>query len=93
MKKIRNYKNIRRKPQIWGFTPTGFYIFIAVASITLFSFAISFSFMQLIVVLIINVMSLIATRLLISNEQLVQKFLNEKFPSEISDLTLNSKKK
>lgn len=91
MKEIRNYKNIRRKPQIWGFTPTGFYIFVGIAALSLFSFAVSFSLVHLIIVVAINVLSLIVTKLFISNEHMMKRLLNEKFPTEISDLTRSKK--
>lgn len=93
MKEIRNYKNIRRKPQIHGFTPNAFYLFIAIAGLSLMVLITGFSWIKIVCILIINSLSLIFTKLIMSNDQLLKKFLNDKFPTEISSLTRNKKNK
>jgi len=93
MKEIRNYKNIRRKPQIHGFSPNAFYLFIAVAGISLMTLTTGFSWIKIISILIINGLSLVFTKLVMSNDHLMKKLFNEKFPKEISPLTRDKSKK
>lgn len=93
MKEIRNYKNIRRKPQIHGFSPNAFYLFIAIASISLMTLTTGFSWIKIISILIINGLSLVFTKLVMSNDHLMKKLFNEKFPKEISPLTRDKSKK
>ena len=87
MKEIRNYKNIRRKPEIYGFTPNGFYTFVAVAILSLAIFFGGFTLFKLIIVAIINGISIVFTKLIMSNDNLLKRLFNEKFPKEISSLT------
>lgn len=93
MKEIRNYKNIRRKPQIHGFSPNAFYLFIAIACISLLTLTSGFSWIKIICILIINALSIIFTKLVMSNDHLMKKLFNEKFPKEISPLTREKSKK
>jgi len=93
MKEIRNYKNIRRKPEIHGFSPNAFYLFLAIAGVSLLTLTTGFSWMKIIFILIINGLSLVFTKLVMSNDRLMKKLLNEKFPTEISSLTRKNTKK
>lgn len=93
MKEIRNYKNIRRKPQIHGFSPNAFYFFIAIACISLLTLTTGFSLIKIVCILIINGLNLIFTKLVMSNDHLMKKVFNEKFPKEISALTRQISKK
>lgn len=93
MKEIRNYKNIRRKPQIHGFSPNAFYLFIGIAGISLMTLTTGFSWVNIICILIINALNLVFTKLVMSNNHLMKKLFNEKFPKEISSLTKNRLKK
>lgn len=92
MKEIRNYKNIRRKPQIHGFSPNAFYLFIAIVGISLLILTTGFSWIKIICILIINALSLVFTKLVMSNDHLMKKIFNEKFPKEISPLTRGKSK-
>lgn len=93
MKEIRNYKNIRRKPQIHGFSPNAFYLFIGIAGISLMTLTTGFSWVKIICILIINALNLVFTKLIMSNNHLMKKLFNEKFPKEISSLTRDRAKK
>ena len=93
MKEIRNYKNIRRKPQIHGFSPNAFYLFIGVAGISLMTLTTGFSWVKIICILIINALNLVFTKLVMSNDHLMKTIFNEKFPKEISALTRDRSKK
>lgn len=93
MKEIRNYKNIRRKPQIHGFSPNAFYLFVGIAGISLMTLTTGFSWVKIIAILIINGLSLVFTKLVVSNDHLMKKLFNEKFPKEISSLTRTKSQK
>lgn len=93
MKEIRNYKNIRRKPEIHGFSPNAFYLFVVIVGVSLLTLTAGFSWVKIICILIINSLSLVFTKLVVSNEQLMKKIFNEKFPKEISSLTRKISKK
>lgn|GEM_PF-2792295 len=93
MKEIRNYKNIRRKPQIWGFTPEAFYLAMGIAIVSLVILATTFTWTKLIIVAVINLCSVILTKIFMSNNDFLRKMLDEKFPDEISPLTRNFKTK
>jgi len=93
MKEIRNYKNIRRKPQIHGFSPNAFYLFIGIAGICLMTLTTGFSWVKIICILIINALNLVFTKLVMSNDLIMKKLFNEKFPKEISPLTRDRSKK
>lgn len=93
MKEIRNYKNIRRKPTIYGFTPNAFYIFTGLTLLSLLTLSSGFSFRKLIGVLVFIVIVYILTKLVLSNDKLLKKLLDEKFPLEISHLTRRNNRK
>lgn len=93
MKEIRNYKNIRRKPQIHGFSPNAFYLFIGIAGMSLMTLTMGFTWVKIICILIINALSLVFTKLVMSNDHIMKKLFNEKFPKEISPLTRDRSKK
>lgn len=52
-----------------------------------------FSWVKIICILIINALNLVFTKLVMSNDHLMKKFFNEKFPKEISPLTRDGSKK
>ncbi len=87
MKEIRNYKNIRRKPKIFGFTPMSFIIFCMVALLSLSLFLVGFSWVKLLIVIFINFISLIVNRIVMGEDNPVSSMFDEKFPEEISSLT------
>lgn len=94
MKEIRNYKNIRRKPQIKGFSPEMFFTFIGIGLLTAFFIFIGgFDKMRFGIWAVINFISLILTKIVFSSDSFMRKILDEKFPKEISALTKTKKKK
>jgi hypothetical protein len=93
MKEIRNFRNIRRKPQLFGFTYNNFLIFCAIALLGSFILFNGITFKKIIIYAIILLIGFIATRYLIGAESLLNKAMNEKFPKEINDFTKKVKKK
>ena len=89
MKEIRNYKNIRRKPEIYGFTPNGFYTFVAIAILSLAIFFGGFTLFKLIIVAIINGISIVFTKLIMSNDNLLKRLFNENWKNVIIELSNN----
>ena len=93
MKEIRNFRNIRRKPELFGFTYNNFLIFCAIALLGSFILFNGITFKKIIIYAIILLIGFIATRYLIGAESLLNKAMNEKFPKEINDFTKKVKKK
>lgn len=89
MRKVKVYKHIRKKPQIWGFTPNAFYIFSGGSLLSCSILLFGFSFKKIIIVGILIFIILIVTKVFMSNSNFIRKFSDEKFPKEISPLTKN----
>ena len=87
MKEIKNYKHIRRKPMLFGFSLTSFMIFAFISLGGLFTFVDGFSSTKLIIVAIVIVLAFIVCRYFLGENSLLNKFLHQKFPNEINDLT------
>lgn len=87
MKTLRNYKHIRKKPQIWGFSLNSFYCFLGIVCISVFYLASDFTWKKLIIALVFDGVGLIITKLVVGNEKFERYFFDQKFPEEISDLT------
>lgn len=94
MKEIRNYKHIRKKPYIFGFTFTGATVFSLVG---LFSILIILSVAMNLYGVIITFVWLftlfIICRFFIGEKDWLAGLKNEKFPNEINDFTRKTKKK
>ncbi|UTG66818.1 hypothetical protein J2O02_18300 (plasmid) [Elizabethkingia anophelis] len=86
MKEIRNYKNIRRKPYIWGFSYNNFLIFSAVSLLSTFILFSGITIVKCIVVATIILIAYILLKIVFS-DNILDKLFNEKFPKQINDLT------
>lgn len=93
MKEIRNYKHIRKKPEVHGLSINSFYLFSAIFIISILSLTTGFTIKKAIIVGIINAINLAVNKLILSNDKLLKRMLDEKFPSEISHLTRNFRNK
>ena len=89
MKELQTHKSIRKKVEVWGFAPIPFLIFVGVAVFSTLGFMAEFSWNTFIICLIINGVSFIINKVILSNESFLKNVLNEKFPNEITDLTKN----
>lgn len=92
MKEIRNFRNIRRKPELFGFTYNNFLIFCGIALFGSFILFSGITINKLLIYGVILLIGFIATRYLIGAESLLTKTLNEKFPKEINDFSKKVKK-
>lgn len=72
---------------ILGFNPNSFYIFLGFAFLSMSIFFTGFTLMKLIIWASINFISLILTKIVLSNDDFMRKFMDEKFPKELSSLT------
>lgn len=86
MKEIRNYKNIRRKPYIWGFSYSNFLIFCGVSLLFSFILFTGFSFLKLGIVVGLIFLAYVVLKIVLSDNVLDRMF-SEKFPKQINDLT------
>jgi len=86
MKKIDNYKNIRRKATIIGLSMMYFIIFFSLASISVMVLIGGISFIKLICIATFIGLSYGACYYLDRND-ISQLFMSNKFPKEVSNLT------
>ncbi|PXW07097.1 hypothetical protein C8D70_12312 [Chryseobacterium sp. CBTAP 102] len=89
MKSLETHKNIRKEVEVWGFAPTPFLIFAGIGLCSALIVVSDFSFRSFIIVLIINAISYVINKIILSNKDIMKSFLYEKFPKEITDLTKN----
>ncbi|HAY3536863.1 hypothetical protein KRE40_18570 [Elizabethkingia meningoseptica] len=89
MKELQTHKSIRKKVEVWGFAPIPFLIFFGIAVFSALGFMADLSWNAFIICLIINGVSFIINKVILSNESFLKNMLNEKFPNEITDLTKN----
>ena len=89
--KIRNYKNIRMQPLIFGFTFQSAIIFVIIALFSLFSFATGFTLNKVIVIGIINLISFLVCKYILGEVNVFDNLFNQKFPNELNDFTKNGK--
>ncbi len=92
MKEIRNFKNIRRKPELYGFTYNNFLLFCGIALFGSFILFSGITIKKVTIYGVILLIDFIATRYLIGSDSLLTKMLSEKFPKEVNDFTKKTQK-
>lgn len=91
MKEVRNFKNIRRKPELWGFSYMNFIAFAGVAllsSVLLFN---GITVKKVILYACILLVDFVVFRYLVGENSITNRMLNEKFPKELNDFTKKQK--
>lgn len=82
---MKNYKNIRKEPYLYGFTVKAFFAFVIGSILGLFSFMTGFSFVKLILVLSWIFLLYAVCKFILSNEVLINRFMDNKLPKNYSD--------
>lgn len=82
---MKNYKNIRRKPYIYGFTITGFFTFAIGGICLILSFMNGFTFNKLVIVLILLFILFLISKYILSNPAFISKILDNKLPKKYSE--------
>lgn len=72
---------------ILGFTPNTFYIFSSFLLLSMSIFLSGINMIKILIWLVINFISLVLTKIVLSNNDFMRKFMDEKFPKELSSLT------
>lgn len=86
MKKIDNYKNIRRKASIMGLSTTYFIIFFALSSVSVMVLIGGISLIKVICIAAFIGLSY-GTCYVLNRNDISQMFMSNKFPKEVSNLT------
>lgn len=86
MKEVNNYKNIRRKPYIYGFSTTNAIVFFIISIILILTIVFGFSFKKLMTISIIGSINYLLCKGL-SNGTLLNKLFDKPLPKEISNLS------
>lgn len=82
---MKNYKHIRKEPFLYGFTVKAFFAFVIGLIVGLMSFISGFSFTKLIVFLFFVLILYAVCKFILSNETLINRFLDNKLPKKYSD--------
>lgn len=85
IEKLNNYKHIRRKVYLYDFDKNAFFVFVISVIVSLLSFLGGFSFFKLIGVGVFLAISFVVCKYVISNERLLNSFLDNKLPKKYSD--------
>ena len=82
---MKNYKNMRQQPYIYGFSVRGFFVFAIGSIISLMIFITGFTFTKFIVSGILIIIFYVVGKLFLSNSELLNKFMDNKLPKKYSD--------
>lgn len=82
---MKNYKNIRKEPYLYGFTVKAFFVFVIGTTLGLFSFISGFSFIKLILTIVYVLILYSVCKFVLSNDKLINSFLDNKLPKSYSD--------
>jgi len=85
---LNNYKNIRKKPNVWGFTYHNLILFLIIEIISSLMFLFGFSVVKLVIFVVVLAVNYLVCMYLLSGN-IFNDLLSEKFPDEINDLTKN----
>ena len=86
MKEINNYKNIRRKPYVYGFSTTNAIVFFIISIILVLTTVFGFTFKKLMIISIIGSINYLVCKGL-SNGAILKKLFDKPLPKEISNLS------
>jgi hypothetical protein len=82
---MKNYKNIRQKPYIYGFSVVGFFSFAIGGICALMSFMSGFSFLKIITVIIFIGLLYIFSKYILSNKEFASRIFDNKLPNKYSE--------
>jgi len=82
---MKNYKKIRQKPYIYGFSVVGFFTFAIGGIAGLISFMGGISITKVIVVLIFLGVLFLVSKYVISDKERIAKFFDNKLPKKYSE--------
>ena len=89
--KIKNYKNIRSTPLIFGFSFQSAIIFGIIALLSLSLFMSGFTIKKTIFVGVVNLISFLVCKYVFGEHNVFDSLFNQKFPNELNDFTKNGK--
>ena len=82
---MKNYKNIRQKPYIYGFTVVGFFTFAIGGIMGFLSLLGGFSFFKLVGIGIYTGVLFLVSKYVISNKELINKFFDKTLQNKYSE--------
>jgi len=81
---MKNYRHIRKKPYIYGFSITGFFVFLTISVGLLISFTLGITLIKFIIIAFVIALSYILCRYVLSDEKLLSKAFDKKLPKRYS---------
>lgn len=88
---IKNYKNIRTVPLLFGFSFQSAIIFCIILFFTLTPFISGFTIRKGVIILIINILSFLLCKFIFGEQNIIAPLFNKKFPKEINDFNRNDR--
>jgi hypothetical protein len=82
---MKNFKNMRQQPYIYGFSVKGFFFFSIGLIVSLMIFITGFAFTKFILSGLFIIIFYIIGKFLLSNSALLNKLLDNKLPKKYSD--------
>lgn len=81
---MRNYKKIRQKPYLYGFTTIGFIFFTVTSVLSLLTILTGISFLKVIITLVLLAISYAISKFVISNPKIEASLFDNKLPKKYS---------
>ncbi len=81
---MRNYKKIRQKPYIYGFSLVGFFAFLAITVLLMLILLSGFSLIKYLIVFILIGLNYLFCRHVLSSEKVQQKIFDKNLPKNYS---------
>lgn len=82
---MKNYKNIRSEPYLYGFTISAFFAFVIGSILCLMSFIGGFSLVKFIVVMVLLLVLYAFCKYVLSNKNLINRLMDNKLPKKHSE--------
>ena len=79
---MKDYKKIRQKPYIYGFTIIGFVFFVVTSILSLLTILTGISILKVIICLILLAISFAVSKFIISNEKVESYLFDNKLPKK-----------
>lgn len=81
---MKNYRHIRKNPYIYGFSITGFFVFLIISVLLLISFTLGITLTKFIIILFLIGLTYGICKYVVSDEKLLSKAFDLKLPKKYS---------
>jgi phosphotransferase system glucose/maltose/N-acetylglucosamine-specific IIC component len=82
---MKNYRNIRQEPYLFGFNVKAFFFFVLGSIMALMSFMAGFSFAKMLIVSVLILLLYGFCKYVLSNDKFISKIMDNKLPKQFSE--------